>query len=87
MASVAGFRSTGCFDKLDEIFRKDTGFIDDDDDDDIVEMNDAVDKWLHQFGGRLDWNEDMAEPDLIVFEDDEDATAFTLKFDIMMNEQ
>ena len=74
----AGFEpSIGCFEKVDELFIKETGY---EKCGEPAEMNKAVDKWLKQFGGKLDWNNIVTEPDFIVFENDEDATAFSLRF-------
>lgn len=74
--------SKGCFKKLDPIFCKDVGRYDFDTPE---SMNMEMNVWLKQFGGRLEWSINMDEPDFIIFEDGEDATAFALKFDIMMD--
>lgn len=71
--------STGCFRKIDPIFYRDN-HNGDYEYETPSDENKAVDIWLRQFGGRLEWVEAPTAADYIVFENDEDATVFALKF-------
>ena len=67
----------GCYTKLDPIFYADTnrnGFRS------YNEEFQSLNEWLAPFGGRIERNPGWYDPDYLVFDNDEDAIAFKLKF-------